>query len=395
MDKHIVIFSSEFPNPKIPTQGVFTAELVRELKKHVAISVICPVPERNITKLFKKSVSTNIPDTAKVLGCNVFYPRFPALPFIGRVLNGLILAIACQKTLKKIQQSRVVDILHIHSAFPEGVAGVLLGKWLKLKTVVTALGSEVHTEMPKFSKKWQMLWALHRASAITAVSDDLCQRLRQYGLQTTKIPTGVCQDKFNSQSNPDDLRQRLNIESDTPLILFVGRLHPIKSIDTLILAAAQLMQRNRKFSLVIVGDGGEASRLKQMVEELKLSAHIYLIGSQAHSDIAGWMQTANVLCLSSKMEGLPNVILEALTMSLPVVASDVGGIPEAVIDGHNGYLVPPGDIDQLADALDKALSRDWDKQQICNSIQWASWKNVTAGYFEIYRALTATNSLHE
>ena len=90
----------------------------------------------------------------------------------------------------------------------------------------------------------------------------------------------------------------------------------------------------------------------------------------------------DVLCLPSRREGCPNVVLEALASGTPVVGSAVGGVPE-LITGMNGILVPPGDAEALAAGLERALELNWDRQSLRDSVEFLSWEQVGTNYFHI------------
>ena len=105
----------------------------------------------------------------------------------------------------------------------------------------------------------------------------------------------------------------------------------------------------------------------------------------ANAEVADWIAVADVLCLASHSEGLPNVIVEALASGVPVVSSRVGGIPEIVVDGRNGLLVPPADPARLAAALSHAFDRTWDRAAICASVSHLTWKHLAERNLQVLR----------
>jgi teichuronic acid biosynthesis glycosyltransferase TuaC len=109
-----------------------------------------------------------------------------------------------------------------------------------------------------------------------------------------------------------------------------------------------------------------------------LTGRITLLGEIRHDQIAGHMKRADVLCLSSLREGYPNVLLEALACGLPIVATNVGGVPEIVTDGSLGILVPLGQPAELAQALDAALGRQWDRAVLRQAVRGRSWQQGAA-----------------
>jgi glycosyltransferase involved in cell wall biosynthesis len=141
------------------------------------------------------------------------------------------------------------------------------------------------------------------------------------------------------------------------LIGAVGRLSAEKGFDTLILAADQLLKHDLNVEVVIVGEGDERSRLEELIAGLNRQDRIRLVGYQ--SDVRELYQAMDVFALSSLREGLPNVLLEAMALEVPVVATRIAGVPQVVHDGDNGLLVDPGSIDQMVQAL-RRLTADQD-----------------------------------
>ncbi len=139
---------------------------------------------------------------------------------------------------------------------------------------------------------------------------------------------------------------------DSPLrILNVGRLDPVKGQSVLIEAIAELRERGVEVACTIVGGGAEQEALERQVEALGLGEHVELAGPVGQDRICDFYERADVFCLPSFRESLPVVLMEALAMEVPVVATRIMGIPELVGDGESGLLVAPGRADELADAL--------------------------------------------
>lgn len=148
---------------------------------------------------------------------------------------------------------------------------------------------------------------------------------------------------------------------DTPLIVSVGRLRAKKGLNHLIDACALLRQRGQRFACEIVGYGEEQAALEAHINRLNLGAQVRLVGKLAREQVIERYARAAVYVQPSRIaddgdrDGIPNVLLEAMAMGLPVVASRVSGIPELVGDGINGLLVEPDAPDALADAIVRVL----------------------------------------
>ncbi len=146
-----------------------------------------------------------------------------------------------------------------------------------------------------------------------------------------------------------------------PTILAVGQLKEKKGFGHLVDACATLRDRGHDFVCRIVGEGPDRPVLRTRIRELGLDDTVELLGALEHADVVAQYRTATVFALpcvvsaDGDRDGIPNVILEAMAMQLPVVSTRHSGIPEAVIDGRTGVLVQPGDATGLADALERLL----------------------------------------
>jgi len=136
-------------------------------------------------------------------------------------------------------------------------------------------------------------------------------------------------------------------------ILTVGRLARDKGHVYLIEVVAQLVEAGRDVTLTLVGDGPERERLRALVAQLGLEERVVMPGAIGQDDIIEYYGRADVFCLPSFSEGLPVVLMEAMAMEIPVVASHVMGIPELVDDERTGLLVPPARVDALVAALER------------------------------------------
>jgi glycosyltransferase involved in cell wall biosynthesis len=145
---------------------------------------------------------------------------------------------------------------------------------------------------------------------------------------------------------------KADLNGGTPRVVTVGRLKPPKDYATLVRALAALPSGS--FEAVIVGDGPLRSEVQAEVNQLGLADTVRLLGERA--DVPELLADSDLFVLSSASEGLPLSVEEAMAAGLPVVASAVGGVPELVLDGETGYLVPPGEPDRLAAALGPLLA---------------------------------------
>jgi colanic acid/amylovoran biosynthesis glycosyltransferase len=160
----------------------------------------------------------------------------------------------------------------------------------------------------------------------------------------------------------EDVPERIGRDTNSrPRLISVGRLSPEKGHAGLLEAFAKVRASGIDADLVIVGDGPERFRIEQAIASLNLQPHVFLAGRLAEEDALAQVADADVLVLTSFMEGLPVVLMEAMALALPVIASRVAGIPELVTDNEHGLLFCPTDWDELAEKM-KLLITDVELQ---------------------------------
>jgi glycosyltransferase involved in cell wall biosynthesis len=209
-------------------------------------------------------------------------------------------------------------------------------------------------------------WWLRRADQVIVPSRYLARWVVNWGLPEKRISViynAVVLPTVLPIDEQCDTTSSVRSNSSQPLIplsapfkiITVGRLVPWKQIDKLLEAIVGC----EPAGLVIVGEGPERPSLQALAQTLGVSDRIYFAGARDKPETIALMQACDLFVLNSTYEGLPHVILEAMSLGLPVVATSVGGTPEIVRDGENGRLVSPGATDVLQDILLKlAIAED-------------------------------------
>jgi glycosyltransferase involved in cell wall biosynthesis len=211
------------------------------------------------------------------------------------------------------------------------------------------------------------------------------------GLPSAKIrviANGVDFERY-ANAAPADLTQ-FGVPQGSRVLLFVGRLDPQKGPLQLLEAAAELFTEHSDLQLVMVGDGPLATELRAWTVVRALESRIHLVGWQA--DVAGLMRAADVFVLPSLWEGLPNVVLEAMAAGTPVVATDVEGVRDLLIEGDSGTIVPRNGEFPLAQAIGHVLgNREQARKMATNSQSIVkerfTWPLVAAEYERLYAEL--------
>ena len=149
-----------------------------------------------------------------------------------------------------------------------------------------------------------------------------------------------------------EAKSALGILKDTAVIGTVARLVQRKGLDVL-LRAFGILRPSHRVHLVVVGDGPLGGELRGLAHELRIEDSISWLGFQA--DPVKWLQAMDVFAFPSRLEGVPNAVLEAMATGLPIVATTIGGVTDLLEEGRTGFLIPPGDSGALAVALDQLL----------------------------------------
>ncbi len=262
---------------------------------------------------------------------------FPeSLPIDPRVL--LRLASMCRR--------EQVQIWHGHD-YKSNLYGVLLRPWLGFQLVTTVHGWVKHTKRTPLYYGIDR-WTLPKHHAVIAVSSDL---------HDMSLLAGVPQAKLSLIENAIDTeefqRTRPRSTQGPVRIGAVGRLSEEKGFDLLIRACERLLDQGLELELAIAGAGDQQEALADQIAKSKHREHLQLLGYQ--TDTKALFDSFDLFCLSSLREGLPNVVLEAMSMGLPVVATRSGGMQTFTKDGEDGVLIDPGSVDELEAGLGRVL----------------------------------------
>jgi glycosyltransferase involved in cell wall biosynthesis len=197
------------------------------------------------------------------------------------------------------------------------------------------------------------------ATLIVTISKySLEKMLKYYSVDQAKVrivPNGVDTEKFKPEKDQATLKQRFGLD-DKPCVLFVGSLIPRKGLSYLVEAAKKIVKEKAETKFLIVGDGPLRNQLVSSLESSDLSGNFSFLNHVKDTDMPALYNCADVFVLPSIQEGQGIVLLEAEASAKPVVAFNIGGVNEAVVNGETGLLAKPGSTDELAEALLKLLS---------------------------------------
>ncbi len=258
----------------------------------------------------------------------------------------------CLRLRKRIREEEV-DILHSHG-YRTDVAVGLAGMFSSVRRVATC-----HTWYSNSIKLrlYEMVdkMALRLFHRVVVVSPQLRWEVKNAGIPLERVRLVLNGTNFlpSMITEGKSVRAEYGIKEESRLLLRVGRLDQDKGNETLLEAFAKGFA-GQEAVLLFVGEGDERDALEQQVARLGIRDRVHFAGYR--TDVGRFLQAADLFVLSSYKEGLPIALLEAMACRKPIVATEVGAIGSVITHGRDGWLVPPRNVDVLADALRKVAS---------------------------------------
>jgi glycosyltransferase involved in cell wall biosynthesis len=259
------------------------------------------------------------------------------------------------KELLGVCRREKVAIWHGHD-YKSNALGLVLRRFWPMRLVTTVHGWVKHTRRTPLYYGIDR-WCLRRYEVVISVSDDLHRRCRELGVPPDRsilIENGIDTRQFARSRRREEAKRGLGIPEERLVIGAIGRLSEEKGFDLLIQAVDRLLLSGLDVELFIAGEGDQHDRLAAMIRALGREDRIHLAGFV--SEPIALYEALDVFALSSLREGLPNVVLEAMAMEVPVVATRVAGVPRLIEHEENGLLVDVGDTDQLGSTIARLLA---------------------------------------
>ena len=293
--------------------------------------------------------------------------------------------------IRDLARSVSADVVHAHGYKAD------LYTWAALRNaaipVISTCHNWIETTGPLRAYGTLDRRVLRSFAAVVAVSQEVQERLLSAGVdpdRVTRIPNGIDTQPFLAHA-PVSRAQSSGVSL---LIGFVGRLSPEKGPDLFLQAAARVLQQYPLTRFQIIGDGPDRSSLQQLAQTLNIQDQVAFLGRK--DNMPGVYATLDLLVSSSRQEGLPMSLLEAMASSLPIVATSVGEVPSLIHDQSTGLLVPPDDVAALAAAIGSLLADATFCQQLGTNARLLVEKDFSAAqmtqrYKQVY-AQTLTSS---
>ena len=337
----ILFINHEYP-PLGGGGGIVTFQIARELVNRHKVDIL--------TSGFKGLKNNEIED-----GINIY--RVPVLNRKSRdtatFLSWLsFFPMSLWKGIKLVKQNRY-NVINAHFAIPSGLIGIILSKLFNIPNILSIHGGDIYDPSKKHSPhKHYFLrkiisYVMNKSDKIVAQSNDTKKRALQYykvKKEIEIIPLGLIKHSFNKVD-----RKNLALSDEDFLIISIGRLIKRKGLQYLFYAIQKL--GNKRLKLLIMGEGPEKESLKMLSQKLGLEGQVKFLGFVSEEKKYQYLSVSDLFVLPSLHEGFGIVFLEAMHCGLPIITTDTGGQTDFLKDGENGFLVPVGDVDSLAEKI--------------------------------------------
>ncbi len=383
----VLVLASTFPRWDGDTEPRFVYELASSMPADFGITVLAPH--------YHKAKMFEMMGRLKVVRFPYFIPRFQRLCYDGGIHENIKRNFLARLQVLLLPPLELVwifllmlknrrSLIHAHWILPHGFLAVIVKKFFGVPVVISAHAGDVFPLKKPFFRL-AARWALKCADAVTANSTATRNAIGGVvDVPVSVIPMGVDLKLFSSSSASAAaaIRKRYGVGKSGKMLLFVGRLAEKKGVTYLISAMKAVAKAFPNCKLVIVGDGPERKSLQQQSQQLDLSDNVVFAGSVPNNELPAYYKAADAFVLpsivarSGDTEGLGVVLLEAVAAGCPVVASNVGGIPDVIINGKTGLLVEQKNPQQLAAAITNLLS----SSQLKKRLVAAARKHVAKGY---------------
>lgn len=296
--------------------------------------------------------------------------------------------------LIKMLHSQKVNLLATHG-YKANVIG-RIASWCKcIPEIAVSRGWTGENKRVRLYEKLDRIF-LRFADHVVTVSEGQREKVKSCGVRCEKI--SVIHNAMDLDSFPgpqwNRIRQEFGVSESSVLIISAGRLSPEKNFLGLIEAAKHVLEKRKDARFIVFGEGFLRSELEKAVAEANIQDSFFLPGFRP--DVRSLLHEADIFVLPSHTEGLPNVVLEAFACKKPVVATAVGGTPEVVRHGQDGYLTDPGDMEAVAEGLLELASSPEKRyamgesgyEHVRSSFDFAS---QTAKYMDLYKSVLEKN----
>jgi L-malate glycosyltransferase len=336
-------------------------------------------------------ISSSLPFRLKKMYHNIFYHQVEVNQY--SVFQYPPYDIALASKMAEVANMEELDLLHVHYAIPHAVCAILAKQMSgrDLKIVTTLHGTDITVLGNDPSLADAIRFGIEKSDYVTAVSNSLITQTNEVVRPNKPIHTvyNFIDSRVYQKTDSEHLLQEFEIRDNEKVIIHVSNFRPVKRVPDVVKTFAKIAKQ-MPARLLLVGDGPEMSIVSRLVCALGIRDKVSFLGKQ--EDLEDLYSISDLMLLLSEKESFGLVALEAMACGVPCIGTNVGGIPEVIIEGENGYLCELGDIDSMAKKAVELLNNEKLHHQLAeNAMMTARTKfgaeQIVSQYEDIYYSL--------
>lgn len=392
-----------YPNPSAMHSGIWLHEIAKNLQNTgYQFQVVFSVPSPPFPfSLFKKwsNFSHQFPDSYNIDGVPIEFLRYySSYKLIPHRYQGKALMLSQSRNLHRIIKKFKPDLLWAQPSLPNGWAAMKLSSRLNIPYVVAVHGADINesAKLPGAAVKLKRIY--ENASSVITISQRLSREVKKIApaSKCQLVHFGIDLSNFREAKELRHLYLQNSKVNKPPRILSVSNLIESKGIQYNIKAISKLVEKGFEINYTIVGDGIFSSKLKEIVTNKRLNAHINFVGKLSHQLALTEMAKTDIFSLPSYQEGMGMVYLEAMALGVPAIGIRGQGIEDVIDSGKNGILIDPHDVDTLANTLER-LANDAELRKSLGSNaklhiqQNFAWETTCQNFDNIFQRAVAAD----
>jgi teichuronic acid biosynthesis glycosyltransferase TuaC len=358
----VITTTGLIPRPQNPTAGIFFANFVRQLRgltERIVLVTPQPFVPWPLTH-FNAFAYHRLPFHGKWADIEVHRPAYFSTRMVRHLwLQSRNFCAAAMPVCRALHRRHHFDIVIGYSFGPPAHTAQCVAHALGLRSVSWAIGSDVHTH-PQLSEENMRLLrhTVRHADLVLTESDALRRVILDFCPVAGNVHAfykGIDLDDLRAESDLAAARAELGLAADRTYMVSLGRMVKTKGVYEFYEAFRNLAGRWPRLAALWIGGGPEENALAALARRDGMADRFAVLGSVPRAKALRLLQAADLMAFASHAEGLPNAVMEAMAAGLPIVATDVGGDREVIVDGVTGLLVPPQNVDTLVAGVERIL----------------------------------------